>query len=143
MITLTLSGFPLDFEIEGTFSNRPSWISPEKTYKFKMSVEAILMHFETIFACATQLIFQALAVSNLGYDSYFQRVLSTMFHKCLLLVLIMLALHQLNPDGTWGIVVFECHTCIFLVRKSIDNKRFVKGMTFQFAVFVGSHACVA
>ena len=26
-------------------------ISPEKIFKFKMSVEAILMHFETMFAC--------------------------------------------------------------------------------------------
>ena len=35
-------------------------ISPEKTFKFKMSVEAILMHFEAIFACETRLIEQKL-----------------------------------------------------------------------------------
>ena len=31
-------------------------VSPEKIFKIKMSVEAILMHFETIFACETRLI---------------------------------------------------------------------------------------
>ena len=31
-------------------------ISPEKIFKIKMCVEAILMHFETIFACETRLI---------------------------------------------------------------------------------------
>ena len=31
-------------------------ISPEKNFEFNMSVEAILMHFETIFACKIRLI---------------------------------------------------------------------------------------
>ena len=31
-------------------------ISPEKFFKSKMSVEAILMHFETMFACEIRLI---------------------------------------------------------------------------------------
>ena len=34
--------------------------SPKKTLKFKMTKEAILLHFETIFACEPQLILQAL-----------------------------------------------------------------------------------
>ena len=41
-------------------------ISPEKVFKINMSVEAILMHFETNFACEIRLIVQAfhLAVSK-------------------------------------------------------------------------------
>ena len=35
-------------------------ISPENFFKTKMSVEAILMHFETNFACEIRLIVQAL-----------------------------------------------------------------------------------
>ena len=38
-------------------------ISPEKKFKFKMSVEAILMHFETMFACELWLIVQAFHVA--------------------------------------------------------------------------------
>ena len=38
-------------------------ISLEKRFKFKMSVEAILMHFETIFACEIRLIVQAFHVA--------------------------------------------------------------------------------
>ena len=38
-------------------------ISPEKIFKFKMSVEAILMHFETMFACEIRLILQAFHVA--------------------------------------------------------------------------------
>ena len=37
-------------------------VSPEKKFKFKMSVEAILMHFETMFACEIRLIVQAFHV---------------------------------------------------------------------------------
>ena len=37
-------------------------ISPEKKFIFKMSVEAILMHFETMFACEIRLIVQAFHV---------------------------------------------------------------------------------
>ena len=40
-------------------------ISPEKNLKFKMSVEAILMHFETMFACEIRLIVQAFHVAVL------------------------------------------------------------------------------
>ena len=40
-----------------------SGISPEKIFKFKMSVEAILMHFETMFACEIRLIVQAFHVA--------------------------------------------------------------------------------
>ena len=38
-------------------------ISPENFFKFKMSVEAILMHFETMFACEIRLIVQAFHVA--------------------------------------------------------------------------------
>ena len=38
-------------------------ISPEKIFKFKMSVEAILIHFETMFACEIRLIVQAFHVA--------------------------------------------------------------------------------
>ena len=38
-------------------------ISPEKFFEFNMSVEAILMHFETIFACKIRLIVQAFHVA--------------------------------------------------------------------------------
>ena len=38
-------------------------VSPEKIFKFKMSVEAILMHFETMFACEIRLIVQAFHVA--------------------------------------------------------------------------------
>ena len=38
-------------------------ISPEKIFKFKMSVEAILMDFETMFACEIRLIVQAFHVA--------------------------------------------------------------------------------
>ena len=38
-------------------------ISPDKFLKFKMSVEAILRYFETIFACELRLIVQAFHVS--------------------------------------------------------------------------------
>ena len=37
-------------------------ISPEKIFEFNMSVEAILMHFETIFACKIRPIVQAFHV---------------------------------------------------------------------------------
>ena len=38
-------------------------ISPEKFFELNMSVEAILMHFETIFACKIRLIVQAFLVA--------------------------------------------------------------------------------
>ena len=38
-------------------------ISPENFFEFNMSVEAILMHFETIFACKIRLIVQAFHVA--------------------------------------------------------------------------------
>ena len=38
-------------------------VSPEKNFKFMMSVEAILMHFETMFACEIRLIVQAFHVA--------------------------------------------------------------------------------
>ena len=38
-------------------------ISPEKIFKFKMSLEAILMHFETMFACGIRLIVQAFHIA--------------------------------------------------------------------------------
>ena len=38
-------------------------ISPEKFFRFKMSVEAIQMHFETMFACEIWLIIQAFHVA--------------------------------------------------------------------------------
>ena len=38
-------------------------LSPEKIFEFNMSVEAILMHFETIFACKIRLIVQAFHVA--------------------------------------------------------------------------------
>ena len=38
-------------------------ISPEKIFKFNMSVEAILMHFETIFACEIRLIVQTVHIA--------------------------------------------------------------------------------
>ena len=38
-------------------------ISPEIFFVFNMSVEAILMHFETIFACEIWLIVQAFHVA--------------------------------------------------------------------------------
>ena len=38
-------------------------ISPEKFFEFNMSVVAILMHFETIFACEIRLIVQAFHVT--------------------------------------------------------------------------------
>ena len=37
-------------------------ITPEKFFDFKMSVEAILMHFETMFACEIRLIVQVFHV---------------------------------------------------------------------------------
>ena len=37
----------------------------EKNFKFKMTVEAILMHFETVFACEIRLIVQAFHVAVL------------------------------------------------------------------------------
>ena len=39
-----------------------------------------------------------------------------------------------------GTVFHKGSTSIFPVRKSIDNKRFVKGMIVQFFVFVGNQA---
>ena len=36
---------------------------PEKFFKFKMSVEAILIHFETMFACEIRLIIQTFYVA--------------------------------------------------------------------------------
>ena len=42
-------------------------ISPEKIFEFKMSVEAILMHFETIFACEIGPIVQEFHVGNHTY----------------------------------------------------------------------------
>ena len=36
---------------------------PEKIFKFKMSVEAILLHFETMFACEIRLIVQSFHVA--------------------------------------------------------------------------------
>ena len=44
---------------EGNFSplvRRVRGISPEKIFEFKMSVEAILLHFETMFVCEIRLI---------------------------------------------------------------------------------------
>ena len=38
-------------------------ISPEKFFEFNMSVEAILMHYETIFACKIRLIVQEFHVA--------------------------------------------------------------------------------
>ena len=38
-------------------------ISPDKYFEFKMSVEAILMHFETMFACEIRLIVQTFRVA--------------------------------------------------------------------------------
>ena len=38
-------------------------ISPEKIFKFKMSVEVFLMYFETMFACEIRLIVQAFHVA--------------------------------------------------------------------------------
>ena len=38
-------------------------ISPENIFEFNMSVEAILVHFETIFACEIRLIVQAFHVT--------------------------------------------------------------------------------
>ena len=38
-------------------------ISPENFFEFNMSVEAILMHFETIFACKIRLIVQEFHVA--------------------------------------------------------------------------------
>ena len=38
-------------------------ISPENFFEFNMSVGAILMHFETIFACKIRLIVQAFHVA--------------------------------------------------------------------------------
>ena len=38
-------------------------ISPEKFFKFKMSVESILMHFESMFTCEIRLIVQAFHVA--------------------------------------------------------------------------------
>ena len=38
-------------------------ISPEKCFEFNMSVEAILMHFETIFACKIRHVVQAFHVA--------------------------------------------------------------------------------
>ena len=38
-------------------------ISPEKIFEFNMSVEAILRHFETIFACKIRLIVQEFHVA--------------------------------------------------------------------------------
>ena len=40
-------------------------ISPEKIFKFNMTVEVILMHFETVFACEIRLIVQAFHVAVL------------------------------------------------------------------------------
>ena len=40
-----------------------SGISPEKFFELNMSAEAILMHFETIFACKIRLIVQAFHVN--------------------------------------------------------------------------------
>ena len=34
------------------------WSSPKKIFKFKMSVEAILMNFEDIFSCETSLFYK-------------------------------------------------------------------------------------
>ena len=42
--------------------------SPEKIFKFKMSVAAILMHFEAIFAYETRLIMQTF------HEAVFKRV---------------------------------------------------------------------
>ena len=38
-------------------------ISPKKNVEFNISVEAILMHFETVFACKIRLIVQAFHVA--------------------------------------------------------------------------------
>ena len=38
-------------------------ISPERNFKFKLSVEAILRHFETMFACEIRLFVQAFHVA--------------------------------------------------------------------------------
>ena len=45
-------------------SRKGVWgISPENFFKFKMSVEAILMHFDTMFAWEIRLIVQAFHVA--------------------------------------------------------------------------------
>ena len=43
--------------------------SPEKFFKLKMSVEAILIHFKTMFACEIWLIVQAFHVAVFKYVS--------------------------------------------------------------------------
>ena len=44
-------------------------VSPEKIFELNMSVEAILMHFETIFACKIRLIVQAFHVAVFKFVS--------------------------------------------------------------------------
>ena len=44
-------------------------ISPEIFFEFNMSKEAILMHFETIYACEIRLIVQAFHVAVFKYAS--------------------------------------------------------------------------
>ena len=62
-------------------------ISPEKNFKIKMSVEAILMHFETIFACETRLIVHTVHEEVYSHFVYFPfrllpfRVLLLIFTK--------------------------------------------------------------
>ena len=43
-------------------------ISPEQIFEFYMSVEVILMHFETIFACKIRLIVQACSCIQMGFE---------------------------------------------------------------------------
>ena len=46
-------------EGESPLLGRVVWaISPEKMFEFQMSVEVILMHFETIFACEFGLLYR-------------------------------------------------------------------------------------
>ena len=53
-----------EHERGGVVFRKGGWgISPEKNFKFKMSVEAILMHFETMFACEIRLILQAFHIA--------------------------------------------------------------------------------
>ena len=50
-------------EGESLFVRGVRGISPEKIFKFKMSVEAILMHVETMFACEIRLNVQVFHVA--------------------------------------------------------------------------------
>ena len=64
-------------------------ISPEKCFEFNMSVEAILMHVETIFACEIRLIVQAFhvavfkCVSNPRHNYFDPSSLERLFFLCI------------------------------------------------------------